>query len=150
MIFIKNVLDTFWGNMDKHRPKPLKSKHQQKKNGKKIMKKSAYVMLAYGLLIIVGGMIGFAKAHSMPSLIAGSTFGILGIISSICMFKNQTWSVYFSMGISALLTVFFAFRFINTAKFMPSGMMCVLSLIVLTFLILSSKKCCQLACKKNN
>lgn len=101
------------------------------------LKISQWVVLIYGLLILVGGMIGFAKAHSAPSLIMGISFSIVIFLSAWLMFKGNKLGNTIAMVCSGLLTLFFAYRFFLTEKFMPAGLMVILSLIVLSFLLRS-------------
>lgn len=105
------------------------------------MRCQAYVVLVYGLLLLVGGMIGFAKAHSYPSLYMGSLSAILVITSAVFMLKGVARASYFALGLSALLAIFFTYRFIFTMKFMPAGLMAILSII--TVLILLKDFCCK-------
>lgn len=99
------------------------------------MTKAAYVVLGYGLLIFVGGMIGFAQAHSNGSLIAGSIFSLLLIISAVMLYRKVVIGYFFSVGLTVLLIAFFGYRFFLTHKMMPAGMMCAVSLAVLSTLI---------------
>ena len=96
---------------------------------------TAYVVLVYGVLVIVGGVMGYAKAKSKPSLIAGGLFGIIAIVGALLMMQHNASGFYISLTASFLLLLFFSRRFSATKKFMPSGLMMALSLItVLTIL----------------
>ena len=96
---------------------------------------AAYVVLVYGVLVIAGGVMGYAKAKSKPSLIAGSLFGVVVIIGSFMMLQQYPFGTYLSLAASFLLLIFFSRRFSTTKKFMPAGLMMSLSLIaVLTLL----------------
>jgi uncharacterized membrane protein (UPF0136 family) len=96
---------------------------------------AAYVVLVYGVLVIAGGAMGYAKAKSKPSLIAGSLFGVIAIIGSLLMLQQNPLGIYLSLGTAFLLLIFFSRRFSTTKKFMPAGLMMALSLItVLTLL----------------
>lgn len=95
------------------------------------MKKSAIIVLIYASLILVGGMIGYAHAHSNASLIAGVTSSILLILSAYAMLKDYYPGYISSLLITASLVAFFFYRFSLSYKFMPSGMMCVISIAVL-------------------
>jgi len=105
------------------------------------MKKEAYVLLGYALFVMIGGMVGFAKAHSVPSLIAGTSFALLMAGSGIALLKNFPAGLYVGMAGSAVLTAFFAYRFLGSYKFMPAGMMFLLSAALFTFLVLLVCKC---------
>ena len=70
--------------------------------------------LFYSVLLLVGGVIGYKKANSKASLIAGVVSGLLlGIFAFI--------GGWFPISvISGTMFVVFALRFIKTKKFMPS------------------------------
>lgn len=100
---------------------------------------SNWIVMAYGLLVLLGGMIGFATVHSTPSLIMGTIFSVGLIVSSVLMFKGKKNGEISAQLLSAVLAIFFAYRFILTGKMMPAGMMCVLSIIVLTLVFITSR-----------
>ncbi len=93
----------------------------------------------YGVVLAVGGLIGFFKAGSRPSLIAGmlsavAAFGALAL--------SLTGSRQLTVGLGSLLSVvlfcLFGYRYaVKTGKFMPSGLLAVVSLLVLTVMILT-------------
>ncbi len=104
------------------------------------MNMSAWTVLIYALLILVGGMIGYNQAHSLPSLIAGVTFSLLLFACAIGMFKRSILAYTLSMVFILLLTFFFTYRYVLTAKFMPSGMMAIISAICFLFILTRARK----------
>jgi len=87
------------------------------------------VLAVYGVLMLGGGFMGYAKAGSMMSL-------IMGIVSSIVIFaglylsKSNTRMGYGLISMmSAILAVTFIIRLVKTGSFMPSGMLVILSII---------------------
>src|SRR5689334_21291817 len=92
----------------------------------------------YGVLLAVGGLIGYFKAGSRPSLIAG-------VLSAVAAFAALGLSVGRSqlgpplgLLLSIVLFVLFGYRYaIKTGKFMPSGLLAVISLVVLGVMILT-------------
>lgn len=96
-----------------------------------------YIVLVYGFLLIAGGVIGFLKAQSKASLIAGGVSGVLVLVAGFLMLSAVSWATFLAIGITFLLTPVFAMRFVKTKAFMPSGMMLVLNEITLVILILS-------------
>lgn len=103
------------------------------------MRISAYTVLIYSALVLIGGMIGYNQAHSLPSLIAGTISGLLLLACAIGMFRKSILALAISVVISALLMFFFAYRFVLTAKFMPAGMMAILSLATVLIIIVSRR-----------
>lgn len=49
-----------------------------------------YIVLVYGLLIFMGGIMGHAKAGSQASLVMGATFGVLLLIAAGACFQKNT------------------------------------------------------------
>ena len=98
------------------------------------MKVNGIVVLVYGLFVLIGGMIGYAKAHTLPSLVMGTAFalGLLG--AGFAILKEMKAGYYLACALSAILACFFAYRFALTYNFMPAGMMAILSVIVLIVL----------------
>lgn len=100
----------------------------------------AIIVLVYGLLILVGGIIGHWQAGSMASLLSGLIFGSLLIVASWGMFKSKPWGVWSALFLTFLLDAFFSYRLLITKKFMPSGLLSLISLGVLLLLALSIRK----------
>lgn len=84
------------------------------------------ISAGFAALVATGGVIGYAKAGSIPSLAAGLTFGtILGIGAYMTTINPNNY--YLTAGTSAVLGSFMGYRFYNSGKFMPSGLICLLS-----------------------
>jgi uncharacterized membrane protein (UPF0136 family) len=89
------------------------------------------ILWIYIVLLLVGGLIGFLKAGSRISLIASSISAALLIIASIpSLFQPGVRQILIET-ILAVLLVMFAVRLTKTKKFMPSGLMLVLTLATL-------------------
>jgi uncharacterized membrane protein (UPF0136 family) len=88
--------------------------------------------IVYGALLIVGGVMGYTKAGSKPSLIMGSSSGVIAIFLSIWGLKGHELPSLFLLGGEAIvLSAFFYMRYTNSKKFMPAGMMATVSAISL-------------------
>jgi uncharacterized membrane protein (UPF0136 family) len=83
----------------------------------------------FGALTIAGGVMGFVKAKSAASLIAGGVSGILLIVAGVLMGSNMRAALILGVVVSVLLAGRFLPNFLKTKKPMPAGMMSVLSLI---------------------
>ena len=88
--------------------------------------------IVYGALLIVGGVVGYRKAGSRPSLIMGSLSGLLAILVSSWGLKGHDLPALFLLaGEAIILSAFFYMRYANSKKFMPAGMMTVVSAVSL-------------------
>ena len=85
------------------------------------------VLWIYIVLLVVGGMIGFLKAKSKVSLIMSVVFAALLALCAVgAVFKPYMADIF----LAALLVVF-GIRLAKTKKFLPSGMMLILTLVAL-------------------
>ena len=89
------------------------------------------ILWIYIVLLLIGGLIGFLKAGSKVSLIASAVSAALLIIASIPSLLQPGIKQIVIDTILALLLVIFAVRLTKTKKFMPSGLMLVLTLATL-------------------
>ena len=85
--------------------------------------------LIFGVLTIVGGVIGYVKAGSLPSIIAGAITGVLLLVAGWILPTNRAAGLVIALIISILLAVQFVPKLIRTGKMMPAGLMSVLSVI---------------------
>ena len=91
--------------------------------------------LAYGILAIVGGIIGYVQVSSKVSLISGSISGLLLIFAGVIQLGGQAWGLILAIVITALLVIVFAIRLAKTRKFMPAGLMAILGLVTLGVMV---------------
>ena len=85
--------------------------------------------LIFGALTIIGGMIGYVKAQSVPSIIAGTITGVLLIIAGWILPQYPTGGLATALIVSLILAAQFVPKLIRTGKIMPAGLMSVLSVI---------------------
>ena len=85
--------------------------------------------LIFGALTIIGGIIGYVKAGSWASIIAGSIAGVLLLIAGSLLPEHQAAGLATGLVVSLLLGAQFIPKFLRTGKPMPAGVMSVLSLI---------------------
>ncbi len=90
----------------------------------------------YSFIILVGGMIGYYTQHSQASLIMSLVFSILLAVCAIGMLKNIPFAYIASKILTGALLAFFLYRFYLKLKFMPAGLVALLSLITLIILFL--------------
>jgi uncharacterized membrane protein (UPF0136 family) len=85
--------------------------------------------IIFGLLTIVGGVIGYVNKGSMASIVAGSISGILLLLAAFLLPGNALAGLALGGIVSLLLAGRFVPAFLKTGGFMPAGMMSVLSVI---------------------
>jgi uncharacterized membrane protein (UPF0136 family) len=85
--------------------------------------------IIFGLLTIVGGVIGYVKAGSTISIIAGSISGIALIVAAFLLPGNVALGLALAGLISILLAGRFIPAFMKTGAVMPAGLMSILSVI---------------------
>jgi len=98
----------------------------------------SWLVLIYGILVAVGGVMGYVKANSAASLIAGLGAGLLLVGSSVAMMKNSYQAGWWiALVVSILLLGRFGSAAMKEFKMMPGGMVIIMSLVVLAALILN-------------
>ncbi|XP_072948429.1 transmembrane protein 14 homolog [Epargyreus clarus] len=81
---------------------------------------------AYAATVAAGGIMGYAKAGSIPSLGAGLVFGsILGL--GAYQLSQDPSRYGLMLGTTTTLGGLMGYRFYNSKKFMPAGLVFVLS-----------------------
>jgi uncharacterized membrane protein (UPF0136 family) len=90
---------------------------------------------AYGILALIGGIMGYVKANSKVSLLSGSISGLLLILAAFSQLQGQYWGLLVAALVTAVLVVFFCLRLAKTRKFMPSGLMAILGMVTLVLIV---------------
>jgi uncharacterized membrane protein (UPF0136 family) len=85
--------------------------------------------LIFGALTIVGGIMGYVKAGSTASIIAGSITGILLLVAGFILPEHRAAGLITALIVSLLLAAQFVPKLIRTGKVMPAGLMSILSVI---------------------
>ena len=93
--------------------------------------------IVFGLLTIVGGIIGYASKGSVPSIIAGSVAGVLLLLGAFLLPSYFVAGLTIDLIVSLLLAGQFLPKFIQSGKAMPAGMMSILSVIGIVMAILT-------------
>jgi uncharacterized membrane protein (UPF0136 family) len=101
---------------------------------------TAWVILIYGIFVAVGGIMGYAKAQSFASLIAGGISGLVLVVAAVIMLKGSNQMIqigwWIALTVSLLLLMNFGMRAISNFKMMPGGLMIILSVISIIVLLL--------------
>lgn len=89
--------------------------------------------LIYGVLSIVGGIIGYRQAGSKVSLISGIISGLLLLLGVVLM--PGAAGFWLAWTVSLVLVIVFVTRLIKTKKFMPAGLMVIVGIATLIALL---------------
>lgn len=85
------------------------------------------VLWIYLVLLIAGGVVGFVKAKSTVSLVMSLVFGALLALCALGIIPGR----FSGDLVLAALVIVFANRFQKTRKFMPSGMLTIVTIAAL-------------------
>src|SRR4029450_10824971 len=97
--------------------------------------------ILFGVLTIAGGIVGYVKAGSVASIIAGSVTGVLLLGAAFLLPQQRGVGLATALVISLVLAGQFVPKFLQTARAMPAGMMSILSVIgVVTAIVALVKK----------
>lgn len=91
--------------------------------------------IAYGLLAIGGGIMGYVKVQSKMSLIAGVAGGGLLVASGVMSAQGVFWGLIAAAIVTLVLTIAMIVRYAKTRAFMPAGLMTILGAIALTVMV---------------
>lgn len=95
----------------------------------------AIAAIAYGILSLVGGVIGYLQAKSTTSLVSGGVSGLLLVVMGILETQGVGWASAVAIAITVLLVIVFIVRLAKTRKLMPAALMIaagVVALLVMT------------------
>ncbi|XP_040209646.1 transmembrane protein 14C [Rana temporaria] len=84
----------------------------------------------YAALVATGGVIGYVKAGSVPSLAAGLLFGGLAGLGAYQM-SHDSKNIILSLIASGSLAGVMGYRFYSSGKLMPAGIIAGASLLML-------------------
>ena len=87
------------------------------------------ILLIYAILLEAGGAMGFIKAGSKASVIASTAFALI-----IFLFIFKVLPIAYVWTVLAFLILFFGSRFARSKKFMPNGMMLILTIATLVLI----------------
>lgn len=89
------------------------------------------IVWIYILLLLIGGLIGFYKGKSKASLITSAVFAAVLALTTLPGVFQPGFALGLANTAMAVLLVVFAIRLAKTKKFMPSGMMLVVTALAL-------------------
>ncbi|KAJ1500332.1 Transmembrane protein 14A [Coelomomyces lativittatus] len=88
-----------------------------------------FIALMYSLLLGMGGIYAYLKVGSLPSLLMGLFSSSLGLFATLCVSRNPM-QVGPMISVSLLLSLIMALRFYKSQKWMPAGVLSILSLLI--------------------
>lgn len=89
------------------------------------------VLWIYIILLLVGGLIGFLKAGSKVSLVTSAGFAAVLVLAAVPNLFDPKFAAGLTTTLMAILLVVFAIRLTKTKKFMPSGLMLLVTILAL-------------------
>jgi uncharacterized membrane protein (UPF0136 family) len=81
---------------------------------------------AYGLIALIGGLIGYVKAGSVASLVAGGGSGVILIVSAIVARQRPKGGLIAALLVSLILVVRFTKASIDQQKLAPVAMVMII------------------------
>jgi uncharacterized membrane protein (UPF0136 family) len=85
--------------------------------------------IVFGILTIAGGVVGYVKAGSVASIVAGGITGVLLLVAALLLPEYRIVRLATACIVSLLLAAQFVPKFLRTGRVMPAGMMSILSVI---------------------
>jgi uncharacterized membrane protein (UPF0136 family) len=93
------------------------------------------VLGVYAVLLAAGGAVGYLKAKSRPSLIAGSASAVVALAAVAVSYTNLRLGFFVGLVLGACLSWLFFVCYRRSRKFMPSGLLAAISLIVVATMV---------------
>ena len=97
-------------------------------------------IVGYSVILMIGGVIGYLAAGSIVSLLMSAIFSILLILSLFLMRFTPLLGYRCTLLLISLLTLFFAYRWYSGNRFLPAGLMTIISLIILAATLIDYRK----------
>ena len=92
-------------------------------------------VVIYGVLVTLGGLMGYFKARSLLSLVLGLVFGVSLILSALFAGAESGIPADLPLWLVLALTVLSLYRLNVTRRFMPAGLLVLLGAVVAAILL---------------
>lgn len=102
------------------------------------MKKQSIFIACYALILLIGGLIGYLKTGSLPSIVMSGGFTLLFIGCSILIWRENHLAYHIAVALLFFLLLFFGYRYFMTLKLMPGGMMMLVTAVLLIYVARTS------------
>lgn len=101
------------------------------------MEAAKIYFIVFGALTIVGGIVGYVKAGSVASIIAGSITGVLLLAAAFLLPEHRMVGLATALIVSLLLAAQFIPKLLRTGRVMPAGIVSLLSVIGIIVVIVA-------------
>src|SRR5688572_26957644 len=92
---------------------------------------AGFYLIFFGVVTVAGGVMGFVKAKSRASLIAGSISGILLVAAGVLARQGNRNGLILGLVVAVALLGRFGAVFAKTRAMMPAGVMSLLAVIAI-------------------
>lgn len=99
------------------------------------MSRARLILFIYSLFLLIGGSIGYLISGSIVSLVTSLIFFFLLILSHYLLSIRLFWGKSLAYLCMSILSIFFILRWISTQKFMPAGLMSIVTVLAFAFLL---------------
>lgn len=102
---------------------------------------ASVIVFVYAALVSAGGLFGYIKARSLPSLVMGESSFLLLLAAGYGLSAGKAWGLLMALALALALLVFFSLRYLKSSPrtFMPGGLMAILSLLTLLGVALTAQ-----------
>lgn len=90
---------------------------------------AGFYLIFFGIVTVAGGVMGFLKAKSKASLIAGSISGVLLLAAGLLARQGDKKGLILGLVVAIALLGRFGVVFAKTRAMVPAGIMALLSVI---------------------
>jgi uncharacterized membrane protein (UPF0136 family) len=101
------------------------------------MEAAKIYFIIFGALTILGGIVGYVRAGSVASIIAGSITGVLLLVAAFLLPEHRMLGLATALIVSLLLAAQFIPKLLRTGRVMPAGIMSLLSVIGIIVVIVA-------------
>jgi len=100
---------------------------------------ASWITYIYGAIVAMGGIMGYATAKSVPSLIAGVVSGIILLTCGWAMGQGRNWAVPVAAVVMLMLMVFFGKNYMDGQK-VRNLALAIFSLLAAVGVLVASRK----------
>ena len=94
---------------------------------------ASIIVYVYAALVSAGGLFGYLRAKSLPSLVMGEISFLALLATGYGLGTRKAWGLPLTLALTLGLLVCFSIRYVRSSPraFMPGGLMAILSLLTL-------------------